>query len=560
MKRANMYLGLKKEPPLWAKALLLGLLPLVVCFLTCLVQGKMLWQVYLPNSEWNDELYYFKQVEGIVSYGFPQGFFGFNESRALVFSFAAWSPVLVWPWVLWGLVFGWNLASPILCNLVLMMLTMAVYTLLVQPKMKNCLVLALLYIFFTPFSRYILSGMPEIICFCMLILFYAVALSYLRHARGQKLAFLFFWASLLTLMRPYMLLFLLLPCFFLVLKYKWKGALFSGLIMGVVLALYAAIKHFFGAEYFTPLFYTDWITAFFTRGIGYGIYNFFGTLYWKGKDFLAYSFEGLRSGLAAGAFFVGFLSVMLVLALQTGKDLFAAFKAKKEARADAALLTKNEWQKASAAASGQQASFGTGLLFLEGHLFLSCFGMLLALLLMYKLTEGSKHLLTFIAVSLFLIALMETKRLLKPLCLCLVFFYLYTIMALEPYDYQIPFTSQEKEIQITAWQEAFADNLSLELAQTPSYENVVIWVLSDTIVTEEGSSSKSMAWQVLYALPAGFGISCCESSYVAENIDALSCGYLTTVTGGNIDLLCQEKGFVLLYADAEVSLYKCGGQ
>lgn len=94
-------------------------------------------QVYLPSSEWNDELFYFKQVEGIVNYGFPLGYFGFNESHALQLSFAAWSPVLVFPWILWGLVFGWNLLSPVICNIVLMTVTIFVFVWLVKPTWKQ---------------------------------------------------------------------------------------------------------------------------------------------------------------------------------------------------------------------------------------------------------------------------------------------------------------------------------------------------------------------------------------------------------------------------------------
>ena len=94
------------------KAVLMALLPLLCCLVRTAAEGRSIGQVYLPSSEWNDELFYFKQVEGIVNYGFPRGYFGFNESHALQLSFAAWSPVLVFPWILWGLLFGWNLLMP----------------------------------------------------------------------------------------------------------------------------------------------------------------------------------------------------------------------------------------------------------------------------------------------------------------------------------------------------------------------------------------------------------------------------------------------------------------
>ena len=68
------------------KAVLMALLPLLCCLVRTAAEGRSIGQVYLPSSEWNDELFYFKQVEGIVNYGFPRGYFGFNESHALQLS------------------------------------------------------------------------------------------------------------------------------------------------------------------------------------------------------------------------------------------------------------------------------------------------------------------------------------------------------------------------------------------------------------------------------------------------------------------------------------------
>ena len=57
------------------KAVLLALLPVLCCLVYCAAQGRSLAEVYLPCSEWNDELFYYKQVEGIVNFGYPQGYF-----------------------------------------------------------------------------------------------------------------------------------------------------------------------------------------------------------------------------------------------------------------------------------------------------------------------------------------------------------------------------------------------------------------------------------------------------------------------------------------------------
>lgn len=54
-------------------------------------------------------------------------------------------------------------------------------------------------------------------------------------------------------------------------------------ILAVTLGVYAMIKHYLGAEYFAPLFFTDWVEAFFTQGLFGGLKYTFGKLYYMGK-------------------------------------------------------------------------------------------------------------------------------------------------------------------------------------------------------------------------------------------------------------------------------------
>lgn len=54
----------------------------------CAKDGKSVTDIYLPASEWNDELIYYKQVEVAVNYGESIGYYGYNESHAEVSSFA----------------------------------------------------------------------------------------------------------------------------------------------------------------------------------------------------------------------------------------------------------------------------------------------------------------------------------------------------------------------------------------------------------------------------------------------------------------------------------------
>ncbi len=545
---------------LW-KSLLLGVLPLTCCLVYCLFQGRSIGEVYLPGSEWNDELFYYKQVEGIINYGYPQGYFGFNESHALKLSFAAWSPVLVFPWIIWGMLFGWNLMSPIICNIVLMTLCCVLFVWLVRPTWKQMGILAVLFCLYTPFVRYMLSTMPEIICFSLLILFYSLVINYQRREKGYKLVILFALSGVMTLMRPYLLLFLLLPCVLWIKKSKWKGVLGSGAVFAVVLGLYVLIKHYLGAEYFAPLFFTDWAEVFFDSGIFAGIRYTLGKLYYMGLDFVNHTVRGFRMGLASGAFFAGFLVCMLVLVVQSVREFLvwsepvrAARKqrcAKKRAGKEGAQEVEGVREPETAKTQNRDWKFSDRLL-VEAHLAFSFVAMLFALLLMYKLTEGSKHLLTFMAVAVFVISLMDTKRFVKPLLVGVTFVYFYIVMAVDPYDYQVPFAEQTRVTEVECWRQTLADELELVQDEVPNFENVVIWTFSDKV----GDDYINTQWQLLYALPEGFGISCCYGDYVLENFDSLESKYICVVPGGEIEDRCIEAGYELLATAEYAVLYR----
>ena len=533
-----------------AKAALMALLPVLCCLVYCAVQGRSIGEVYLPNSEWNDELFYYKQVEGIVNFGFPQGYFGFNESHALKLSFAAWSPVLVFPWIIWGILFGWNMMSPIVCNIVLMTLACFLFVWLVKPGWKQIGITSLLFCLYTPFVRYMLSVMPEVICFSLLIIFYSLAVNYLNREKTYKLVILFVLSGLLTLMRPYMLLFMLLPAYLWIRKSRWKGLIGSAAIFVLILSVYAAIKHYLGAEYFAPLFFTDWAEAFIEQGLFRGIRYTLGKLYYMGADFKAHTIQGFRTGLASGAFFAGYLIMLFVLLGQSLKD-FVSLGALKRAEAVNAQNAETAGERKDSTERGTRIEMLRRQLVIEAHLAFSFVAMLFALLLMYKLTEGSKHLLTFMAAGVFAVGILETKFYKKAVVIGAAFAYFYSYMALDPYDYQVPFWEEQRAVQLEDWREAFDKELQLAEENVPNYQNVVIWPFDD-----EGESGSPLPWQMLYGLPEGWGISCCRQEYLIQNFDDLQCGYMISLIGGKLDARCKEAGYTVIYSDKELVLYK----
>lgn len=513
----------KRNKILYLQAVMMGLLPLLCCMITCAAHGYDISDIYLPVSDWNDELFYYKQVESILSHGYPQGYFGFNESHALKLSFAAWSPVLVFPWLVFGAIFGWNMLSPIYCNILLMMLVCAAFVLLVKPKWKQLFLLTVLFCVFTPFSLYMLRGMPECICFSMLILYYAVLEWYRREEKFRGVVWMLIIAGLMTLMRPYLALFLIYPMILWIQKNKKWGIIGSLVLFLAIGGTYIAINHYLAAEYFTPLFKTDWLEPFLHGQIFTGIKGIASRLYYNGRTFIALTIEGLKTGLTEGAFFAGYLAIMFLLAWQ-------------------ALM---EWKE-----KNRKKAFD------YIYLAFCFFAMLIALLLMYKMKEGSKHLLTFVAMGIFALSGMKTRFYKKAMFFSVLCVYLYSVKATSEVDYQICFTTPQRVAKVEAWEETFDKELALNMEGVPNYDNVVIWVFSDRVEDSGQEVSVLTDWQILYGLPEGFGVSCCYDTYILENFDNLKSKYITIPVGGQIQKLCEEKGLRCLGKDDSVCVYE----
>lgn len=498
-------------------AFLVALFPIVLCVITCLIDGKSLFDVYIPASTWNDELYYYKLVEAILEHGYPRGYYGFNESHAQYLSFAAWSPVLLLPWVLWGLLFGWNFLSPVLCNLFLICLAIFIFAYVAKPKKWQLVSLLGMLAVFTPLVRYTFACMPEITCFFLIIVFLATAISYCDKEKNYKLVLMFILSALATLMRPYFILFLILPGYYLIRKRKAAGSFVTLGVVGVTGIIYAAIKVFLGAEYFTALFNTDWITTFLNQGFIAGIKFMIYKLVDTGIMFTRMLIESFISGLPAGALFAAFILVFLFMLMT----------------AISKIRAKDKYTSVYV------------------HFSFCTFGMWMALLLMYKMTEGSKHLSAFIVTGILLLALVPCKQWYKWVVTTVLCGFLFIVMAKEPVNYEIPYKTEELVSTLETLEKDLEEGMEPSDI-VPSFENDIIWVFSDTV---EGNVVQ-LTWQMLYALPDDYGINLCYSDYVVGNFDTLQCGYIATIPGGEIEKMLQDNGKKLIAENEWISVYE----
>ena len=516
-------------------AAFLGLLPVIYALVKILIDKT---PVSLLTCEWNDELFYFKQVESIIEYGYPLGYYGFNESHALSLSFAAWSPVLVWPWVLLGKLFGWTMKSVFIYNIVIYMIALFLFGIMTRPSLKQTAMISVWFFAFFLNLRYIYSCMPEVICFSHLLVFWGCMLGYFRVRENLLtgccgagyLAAAVVLGMLMTFMRPYLILFLVFPLLVMFFSVKGMGkklaaAAVSFVILGITAFIYYLLNHYLSAEYLMPFFYTDFITTFFTEGFGAGVHNLFGTLYYKGRDFLQFMKDAFYIDRAAGIFFDIYVLMMIVQTVQCILEFRAGRK----------KLSGAFWCRL--------------------YMLFADFAFLMAILLMYKLTEGSKHLLTFIFVGVILmIAESEKLRLSTVICpvlmgLCVIYFGIFHAIG-NDYDFGIPEQTAESEARFAYWQQAFAEGIELDHTDVPSYANAIIWEFADDVDGE----SVVTDWQMLYGLPAGTGISCCWE-YTDPNFEDIQCRYISAPTGGDIEEMCISAGYRLIGRDERLCVY-----
>ena len=86
----------------------------------------------------------------------------------------------------------------------------------------------------------------------------------------------------------------------------------------------------------------------------------------------------------------------------------------------------------------------------------------------------------------------------------------------------------------------------------PNYDNVVIWAFNDIV----DGKSVNTTWQLLYALPEGFGISCCMPDYINANFEDLQSRYICVVRGGDIEARCAQAGYVRVLENEDTVLFK----
>ena len=503
-----------KNKNLLKKCIVAFLFPIGLCIIYCMIRNISLGDIYVPASKNNDSLFYFKLVESVRRYLVPRGYFGFNESHAAHLSFAAWSPLILMPWLFVSIIFGWGYTSAVFVNVLLFSVCFALFVILADIKSEKLGMIMILFMLFPSMFIHLICILPEASVAGLMLVFIGLAFRISKQIepdkklRNASFILLIVIVSYLTLLRPYMAVFFLIPVI-LSGKAKKKVLLLVSIIAAVLsLAGYFVISKLFTADYFTPLFNLDIIKMFLHGRFTEGFYSALYVTRDMKDELLNQAKDAFSYGLTSGTHYV----LLLLEFVITFILLF--FKKNKKVRTIAV----------------------TYLCAVAGV-------MLAIILLLQKSNEGGRHIWVFCIAGLAVISLFE-KELFSNIFKCLIGMLLIVFLirgSLIPTDYDAPIDNVNARETVDFWKDAFKEN-DVKPAKGIGYENTVDWVFIDYVDDKQVVTE----YTGLYALEKGMGISCCSPDYVLDNFDSLQSRYIFTYDKALVSQKCEEYNYKIV--------------
>ncbi len=517
----------------FAGACIMALLPLFACCLYTLTEGRSPFAVYIPAGGWNDELFYYKQIEAMVAYGRPQGYFGYNETTARLLSFGPWSVVLLLPYMLVGKVVGWTFGTPVLCNMLFMAGAFFCWGFCVKGTKLEKGLTAVTVLSFTSATRYILSGMVEPLNFALLVVVLSFSVKAVQEEGEKKgtLYALLALCMLFTLMRPYYLVFFLFPGYYLVKKQGKKGGFFTALALCAALAVYFWINSNLCAPYVYPIIYTDWLRAFreqgFLRGLVYCIQKY-------GKGWAAiFSMAGaslLYRNDVMGKWWLLYL-------LEMAGFLWCAIRGFGRIRRQKAQNGDD-----SAADGTKTQDPAAGRFFLDVSMAGIFFVIASMMIMLYEVDTGSRHVMA-LCLGGILVYLWRRGR--QAAGILAAMFVLVNVFVQSTGFWASPLTYRTSEaVSLEERREAdLGVYMQLDEAAGASWDNTVAW-------------HSLVDYRILYSLCPGFGIQYDESVVFTERMDSVKSKYIMVLPDSEADQAVREAGASLLFEDGDYRLYE----
>lgn len=130
--------------------------------------------VVTPMPQWNDEAAYYTLVKTWLQTGMPVGYWGFEGGHAIIGTGSAWSPAILFPYAVFGMMFGWNYSSVAIANVVFLCIVNAIVILLLKPDKRGLLGLLCMELLSGHIWLYLNTIMSEVLRYGLAILLAAL--------------------------------------------------------------------------------------------------------------------------------------------------------------------------------------------------------------------------------------------------------------------------------------------------------------------------------------------------------------------------------------------------
>lgn len=123
----------------------------------------------VPGLLWNDEAAYYQMIKTYAEYSQPAGYWGFNGNHAILGTGGAWSPAIIWPYVLFAHIFPLSKGFVYFVNLFYITLANIIFYFCVKPDTKQSIKLALAQAGSAVFILYLSVNMSEMFRYAIVI-------------------------------------------------------------------------------------------------------------------------------------------------------------------------------------------------------------------------------------------------------------------------------------------------------------------------------------------------------------------------------------------------------
>lgn len=133
---------------------------------------------WIPGLKWNDEAAYYQLIKTYAAGWQPEGYWGFNGNHAIWGTGGAWSPAIIWPYVLFAHIFPLSKGFVYFVNLFYITLANVIFYFCVKPNKKQNIRLILAQAGSAVFILYLSVNMSEMFRYAITIvlagLFYQI--------------------------------------------------------------------------------------------------------------------------------------------------------------------------------------------------------------------------------------------------------------------------------------------------------------------------------------------------------------------------------------------------